>query len=291
MLTIFAIPKPFQGHNEVIQNNAIQSWLALQPSPEVILFGNDEGTAEAAARFGVKHIPDVECNEYGTPLVSSIFSQAQDSASHDILCYVNADIILLSDFMTAVGKLKMPSFVIIGRRWDIDIKKPLDFGSPDWEEKLRHQLAEAGRLHGPSGLDYFIFPRGTYRNMPPFAIGRWAWDTWIAYRARQMKLPLIDATAAITAIHQNHDYAHYPDGENGVLKGPEAVRNLEIQSNRDYGFQVDYATWLLTPQGLKRALSTRHLYHRMRAVPILCPTLYFLIKPFKALEKFMRFLR
>ena len=85
MLTIFTIPKAFQGHAGVIQTNAIQSWLKLRPECEIILLGDDEGTAEVAAKFGVRHIPKVERNEYGTPLVSSIFSLAQDIAKYQLM--------------------------------------------------------------------------------------------------------------------------------------------------------------------------------------------------------------
>jgi hypothetical protein len=46
MLTIFAIPKPFRGHIGVIQRNAICSWLELRQACEIILLGDDEGTAE-----------------------------------------------------------------------------------------------------------------------------------------------------------------------------------------------------------------------------------------------------
>jgi hypothetical protein len=76
-LTIFAIPKAFRGHIAVIQRNAIASWTRMNPRPEVILFGTDEGTAEVAAEFGVRHVPTVQRNQWGTPLVSDLFSQAQ----------------------------------------------------------------------------------------------------------------------------------------------------------------------------------------------------------------------
>ncbi len=47
MLTIFATAKPFRGHTAVIQRNALQSWKALHPDIEVILFGDDSGAAQA----------------------------------------------------------------------------------------------------------------------------------------------------------------------------------------------------------------------------------------------------
>ena len=101
-VTIFTTPKLFRGHFGTIQTNAIRSWLSLRPACEVILFGNDEGIADVAAELGVQHIPEVECNEYGTPLFSSIFSVAQNIASNQIMCFVSADIILMSDFLPAV---------------------------------------------------------------------------------------------------------------------------------------------------------------------------------------------
>ena len=55
MLTIFALPKPFRGHAGVIQRNAIQSWLRLQPACEVILLGDEPGTREVAAQVGAHY--------------------------------------------------------------------------------------------------------------------------------------------------------------------------------------------------------------------------------------------
>ena len=43
MITIFSTPKPFSGHNEIIQRNALQSWKRLHQDIEILLFGDDEG--------------------------------------------------------------------------------------------------------------------------------------------------------------------------------------------------------------------------------------------------------
>ena len=128
MLTFFAIPKPFRGHIGVIQRNAIQSWVKTCPGCEVILFGNDEGTAETASELGLRHIPDVPCNRQGTPLVSGMFGDAQRVATHDILAYVNADIILMSDFLQAVRDVsdQVERFLMVGQRWDVAIDQHWD---------------------------------------------------------------------------------------------------------------------------------------------------------------------
>src|SRR5262245_61896078 len=131
MLTIFAIPKPFHGHFSTIQRNAILSWTLLRPACEIILCGNDEGTAATAAEFGVRHMPAVAHNEYGTPLVNDLFDRAQQVATHELLCYVNADIILMQDFMWAVEQVasRKRRFLMMGQRWDVDIEVPWDFDS------------------------------------------------------------------------------------------------------------------------------------------------------------------
>ena len=290
-MTIFTIPKPFRGHIGVIQTNAIRSWVSLRPACEVILFGDEEGTAEIASELGIRHIREVERNEYSTPLVSSMFSVAQDVAKYQLMCYISADIILMSDFLPAISQIKVPSFVLVGQRWDVDLSEPVDFDKPDWEAYLRAHVTEEGKLHPPTAIDYFVFPRGLYRDIPPFAVGRTAYDDWLLYWTRTLKVPLIDATKVITAIHQNHDYSHHPGGAAGVWEGPESKRNIELLGGRDHAFSLEYVTWILTPQGMKRALSMRHLYFRMRAIPILCPHLHFLLMPFKIFEKCLRAVR
>src|SRR4030066_1112482 len=102
MLTLFSAPKPFAGHIDVIQRNAIQSWLELGEDIEVLLIGDEEGMGEVAAEFGVRQLPEVMCNELGTPLVNSIFQLAREHARYSTLCYVNTDIIFLDDFVSSV---------------------------------------------------------------------------------------------------------------------------------------------------------------------------------------------
>ena len=103
MLTIFSIPKPFtNSHINIIQRNAIQSWINLGQQSEVILFGDDAGVGETAAEFGIKHIPEIKKNKFGTPLINSAFALAKKHASHKILTYVNADIIFLSDIISTI---------------------------------------------------------------------------------------------------------------------------------------------------------------------------------------------
>jgi len=292
LLTIFTIPKAFKGNIDIIQTNAIRSWTLLRPECEIILFGKDEGTAEIARKFGLKHIPDVECNEYGTPLISSVFKIAHQVAKHPLVGLVNTDIILMSDFLPALQTIHKDRFLMVGLRWDLVLNEPIDFENAQWEQLLRRRLAEHGKLHPPGGGgDFFISPRGLFEDILPFAIGRTAWDNWLIYRARELRIPVIDATRGFTNIHQNHDYSHHPDGTAGVWEGPEAKRNAQLMGGLNHLFTTEYATDLLTPQGLKPASSPRYIYFRLRALPVLYPRFLFLLIPFKTFELLTKIIR
>ena len=263
MLTIFTIPKPFQGHIEIIQRNAIQSWARLRPECEIILFGDDEGVAETAAEFGARYVPNVSKNEYDTPLLDFVFERAQQLASYDLVCYINADIILLDDFLPAIQQIPFQAFLMSGRRWNVDLVQPWDFGN-HWEERLRSYTVQHGVLGLPGAIDYFVFPRGVLGTLPPFAVGRPGWDNWVICRARFLRLPVIDATEAVTAIHQNHDYNHVRHRTGEKWEGPEAERNLDLMGSPDYGFNLTDANWVLTPQGLRRQPLTWERLHPFR---------------------------
>lgn len=278
MLTIFTIPKPFKGHTKTIQLNAIGSWLQLEPACDVIIFGEEEGTAEAAAELGARHVPGIECSQHGTPLVSSAFRLAEKLSSASLLCYVNADIILVSDFARSVARVELESFLIAGRRWDIDLDWPLDFDDPSWESKLLEQVRLRGRLHRPQGLDYFVFPRGLFENMPAFVVGRAGWDNWMVLHARLSGVPVLDGTRAITAIHQNHDYAHLPKGEATMRYGAEAQHNRDLLGNRYRAFDVRDATHVLTPAGLRPAAGPARVLRRLAKAPELYPDMRPLVK-------------
>jgi hypothetical protein len=216
LLTLFSAPKPFTNpHINVIQRNALQSWLHLGPQVRVLLVGQEAGMAEAAAEYGVQLLPEVQRTEGGTPLVSSIFALARQASDSPYLAYVNGDILLLPDIVEATRRIaaqvKGP-FLLIGQRWDLEVTALLDF-SPGWEVRLQAEAQERGQLHRPAGSDYFVFPRSAFTEMPDFAIGRAGWDNWMIYHARQQGWPVIDGTPDVMILHQNHDYSHLPGGK------------------------------------------------------------------------------
>jgi hypothetical protein len=288
MITFFTTARPFHGHIGMIQANAIQSWLELCPPCEVLLLGNDEGTAEIARKFGLKHIPDIACNEYGTPLISSLFQAAEDHATNKYLCQINADIMLTDDFLTAIKKIcsSHARFLVSGQRRDVDINEPWDFVQPNCQDRIRKYVEQQGKLHPPTGLDYFVFPKGLWGDLPPFAIGRESLDNWLIYRARSLRVPVIDATSAITAIHQNHDYVHF---ENRVAKKKslEAQRNRELAGGFHHLHTLRDSTHRLTEDGVRFSLSNTLRLHSISS-QIVLGWRYWLWFPFLSWTRPMR---
>ena len=228
LITLFSAPKPFtNSHIAMIQRNAIKSWTLLS-DVEVILLGEEEGLAEAARELGVRHIPHVARNANGTPLISSMFQLAREHSTSDLLCIINADMILLPDFVEAarqVAEIK-DKFVLLSQRWDYDITAPIDF-SEGWQDRLRTAVHGQNNLHRPAGSDFFLFPKSCYTDIPAFIIGRAGWDNWMIYKARREGWPVIDCTPSVMIVHQNHDYSHLPGGK-PHYEHPDTNENIRL---------------------------------------------------------------
>jgi hypothetical protein len=266
ILTIFSTPKPFTDpHIATIQRNAIQSWLNLGADVDVLLVGEEAGLDEVASEYDLQVIKNVERNTSGTPLVSSIFSTARDASSSPFLVYVNADIILMRDLAQSIEKITSSlrgnreeprksnadsPFLLIGQRWDLDVRELLDF-SNGWEERIREDVKRRGNLHRPAGSDYFLFPRPAFQEMPDFAIGRAGWDNWMIYHARQQGWPVIDGTADVMIVHQNHDYSHLPGGK-PHYDLEESQQNKDMAGGKKHMYMVLDANYQLVDGKLRK---------------------------------------
>ena len=265
LITLFSAPKPFTDpHIATIQRNAIRSW-ALLPDVEVLLIGDEDGVAEAAEELGVKHLPDVKCSKSGTPLISSMFHLARESSNSDLLCIINADMILMPDFVEVArrSRFKRDKFVLLSQRWDLDVTQSIEFRE-GWQDRLRSSVLGQNNLHRPAGSDFFLFPRTCYTNVPDFAIGRAGWDNWMIYKACQEKWSVIDCTPSMMIVHQNHDYRHLPGGKSHYTH-PETDENIRLAGGpAAVRYTILDATHRLMDGKLVRpAFTSQHLWRRV----------------------------
>lgn len=238
MITFFTVVRPFMGEFDNLQRTAIASWLSAAPGAQVLVMGNREGAARACADLGVEHVPEIAVNARGTELVNDAFRLAEQRARHTWLCEVSADVVLGADLLPALKAIeRLARPFVIGQRWDID---------PGASK-------ESAALHSPSGIDYFLYRAGTVttKDIPPFAVGRTAYDNWLVWAAMERwGLTVIDATEAITAIHVNHGHPEYGD-KAVMLASDERAENLRLcwESGCPGWYSVNDAPYVLTAAG------------------------------------------
>jgi hypothetical protein len=285
-LTLFAIPKHFRGHVATIQKNAIASWARLKPRPEILLFGDEEGTAEIAAKLGLRHFPEVARNEFGTPLLDDLFQKAERHASAPQLGYVNADIILTNEFCAALDRVRarFEQFTMVGRRWDLDWGEPLDFSEPGWDESIRSRALRANVQQPGNFIDYFVYSRGLCDGLLPLAIGRYSWDNYLLWRARSQGAELVDVSKVVVAIHQNHDHSHLPKGPGAARQGPELKRNRRMVGAWWHLYTIEDATQILEADGFRRS----HLHGWLMAKRLWSHPLTIAQLPWLAIKRLVR---
>jgi len=290
MITIFGTAHPFRGHFGLIQRNAIGSWTQLRPRPQVLLMGNDEGIEDACSELDVTYVPGVECNEFGTPLFNSMIAISERFAQFDLMLYVSTDIMLFNDTLNAAKALskRFKRFCGVVSRKDLDIHEPIDFEKTNWEQDTRRLTDSTAQvIVDPEvvGGDFFLFPKGLWGAFPAFAIGRTTVDNWMYYRTLAMGAALVDLSPSVTIVHQNHDHSHHPQGIEGVYKGAEAKRNLDIAGGFNHVFFITDANWVLRPEGLSRPPLRRQRIRRLiKILPVLHPKIALFLKLAKLLR-------
>lgn len=236
-LTIFSVPKAFEGHTGVIQANAIQSWSRISEDVQVLLVGDDPGVKEFATEHSVPHIPEVKRNERGTPMLDDVFRTAFENCQTDYMMFVNCDIVLTSSVLEFIRLIDaenaVEDFLGIGMRVDFDQFDRIDFEA-DWQTEIKDKAFRDGEYASILCKDYFIFRRGQFTDIPAFSIGRGNWDSWMVSEASRRKLPIIDGTNRVFAGHQNHDYDHVGGRMSAYLSGDEARKNIELAGGRHY---------------------------------------------------------
>jgi hypothetical protein len=281
-LTLFTAPKPFTNpHIATIQRNAIRSWLQMGSEVEILLLGDEEGMTGEAKKLGVRQISEIKRNSHGTPLISSLFETARNQNASPLLAYVNADILLFPEFLCSAKKVlqKTREFLIVGQRYDLEVARELDF-SNGWQERLKLGCRTKGKLHSPTGSDYFIYPRNCFSIIPDFAIGRAGWDNWMIYQSRNSGWKTINATDEIQIIHQNHDYSHLPGGQPHYHL-PETDENIRLAGGRRTIFNLPDTNWKYAEGEIKREKMTRkRIFREIEIFPLIKLKSFFLAEVF-----------
>jgi len=245
MISLLTSLKPFNGKASSLQEKALGNWRRLDPNLEIIIYGGGDGIAERAHRFGARHITDIRGNAKGIPDFSAIVEHATLNALYDFQVYLNGDILLPPNFIQQVENVDFRQYLIVGQRIDLSeaaIFNPLTIA---WTEEIRRSVsAGQAQLHNPAGQDYFVFPRGLWNGLKPLIVGRGGYDNALIAYCLRRKIPIIDATWDIHAVHQWHDYSHV-NGAAETFAGVDALANARRHDIEHSNPDIEDAGWRL----------------------------------------------
>lgn len=178
--------------------------------------------------------------EFEGPLVPfrEMVAAVEQESDAEWMMYANADILFDKSQVENLWRSLIEQhpvelegdFLLTGQRIDI-----LEDGSK--------------RLHRPSGMDYFVFKRGMFFDLPKVTMGRGYCDSALVAYCLRRGTPVIDASFALRVEHQFHDYGHVVGGQNVAYQGAEALENKRNNCLVDFGPNCLDATHTLLPDG------------------------------------------
>ena len=283
MITIFATPKNFKGIFNIIQNNALNSWRALSPEIQIIIFGDSKGSEEAADEINGEYIPDVRSSPRGVPYLSDLFYQAEKISKYPILVFINADIILPENFLAPIPIIerRFKKFLMVGHRWNINLMDIVNFNDQKESEIFWKDAQKKSIKHACTGIDYFVFRKNSFTNLPDFAIGRPGFDNWILWNARRHFIPLIDVSNEVMALHQNHDYRVYTDPK--LFPDPDTLSNKKLHQDRILNL-LD-TNYHLVNGKIEKKRSREFINRNLDKLPIIFPEISIPLKIYKKLYR------
>jgi len=249
MITILSSPKPFKGNDKLNQYRAIESWKNV-PNSEIMLFGNSEGINQAGNDLNVKVVNNIKQTDEGLPYFNSIIDYANRYGLFGIQMYINCDIVI-DNIETALQFITFKKFLLIGERLDLSKDIFIDIIDKGYKKKLINKLDNNQvKMHGPTGIDYFIFPKGIWDTLPEIIVGRGAYDSALLAHCKRNGIPLIDASLVIIALHQFHDYNHVKKGKNEVFYGNNAKENKKAAGGIFSSNWISDSDYILNNDGL-----------------------------------------
>ena len=279
MITLFSTPKNFTGIFKIIQLNALRSWRALSPDIQIVIFGDSEGSREAADEIQAEYIEDVQCSPRGVPILSDLFRKADKLSKYPILTFINADIILPDNFLSAIeiSTNTFSKFLMVGHRWDMDVDTLINFDNKTEYNLFWERVKTDSNKHACTGIDYFVYKRNQWGKLPDFVIGRPGYDNWLIWRARRSRIPVIDATKELIAVHQNHDY------NLERLFEPDGILNRKIHKDRTLNL-LD-TNYQISEGKINKNNSKEFIIRNLHKLPIIFPEFSIPIKIYRRLYK------
>jgi len=143
---------------------------------------------------------------YGSPTMNCIFSTLWSLAKHDIVGFINGDILVFDSFVQSIVSCanNYDHFVMVGRRHISEVAMSIPATIREWTELETH--TKSLKLDGGAAIDFFVTRRtavSVFMDFPPFIVGVYRWDNYLLLRFfRDLKTVVVDATGVAPIMHQ-----------------------------------------------------------------------------------------
>ncbi|KAK2142890.1 hypothetical protein NP493_4729g00003 [Ridgeia piscesae] len=192
--------------------NTLRLWSLLGPSVRPILYYSPgrqlPGLHELARSLGweVFPCPDVSPTPGRLPVLRRMFVHAQEAGARAAFYgYANGDIVFDESLVLTLRALRRHAdfsrrLMLVGRRFNYRMR-PNETISSLFDVTLR---ARQGMWFMSTALDYFLSTYDGYpwRDIPDFVVVRIGYDCWLVAHAIDLRIPVVDASASVTVLHQ-----------------------------------------------------------------------------------------
>lgn len=186
--------------------------------------------------------PAIGKNQYGYPMLKDMYLLARSLVPDaDTYTYFNHDLIFNASFLDTMDaavyaareNIISSKFLIVGPRWNLDWKEEYVVGKG--AEHVRYwefeKFLKMAKKFQDDAEDYFVCSRDLWdwKEIPPFVIGRVAYDNWLVHKAvvSYPEISPIDATLTSPVIHQT--------GTAGNFQGHQGRVHADVKYNTILG--------------------------------------------------------
>jgi len=223
MLTIGTTPRPLENTaNRSGFEAAVKSWMKLEPTPQVLVFGN---YPKVIGDLGATMVENFDHEPDGRPYFNSFVAKTEELAIHPFVMYITDHLIVLPGLMEALGEVagQLDQFLMMGMRWTGNVV-PIDFSNNDWWKPIAGRIGDITKTGNVGAKDWLVWRKPWPQPIPPFIMGMPWYDTWMVVEAQKRMIPRIDATAVIKTVHPPHGFP-FVGGIVGREKDPRCEAN------------------------------------------------------------------
>ena len=263
ILTLFTTFRNSES-KRCIHENTIRIWRQLSPDVILILFteGNSsdpKGIPNFAVQHGWHVFPVPKTSPMGIPVLRHMFLEAQKNFNTTFYCYANGDILFDRNLTDTIRLLQTSArgghinkLLVVGRRSNWYVGE----GVPLMNLTQVGHFAKNSSLFQADAQDYFLTTRDGYpwATIPNFVVGRVAYDNWLVVTALTKKIPVVDATETVTALHQTGTDGNHA----GIAAEFENDINVNLAKTFDFSIgQVTCANFFTHREGGKIVIMER----------------------------------